>query len=70
MELVPITTKAASSNLAHGEEHSIQHYVIKIVSCLRLVGGFIWYSGFSINNIDRHDMTEIFLKVALRHHNT
>jgi hypothetical protein len=29
---VPITTKVASSNPAHGEMYSIQHYVIKFVS--------------------------------------
>jgi hypothetical protein len=30
-----------SSNLVHGEEYSIQHYVIKFVSDLRQVGGFL-----------------------------
>jgi hypothetical protein len=28
----PITTKVTSSNPAHGEVYSIQHYVIKFVS--------------------------------------
>ena len=35
MQPVPITTKVASSNPAHGEVYSIQHYVIKCISDLR-----------------------------------
>ena len=35
----------------------MQHYVIKFVSELRQVGGFL--------KTDRHDITEILLKVAL-----
>jgi hypothetical protein len=38
---VPITTKLVSSNPAHGEVYSIRHYVIKLVSDLRQVGGFL-----------------------------
>jgi hypothetical protein len=38
---VPITTEVVSSNPAHGEVYSIQHYVIKFVSDLRHVGGFL-----------------------------
>ena len=61
MQSVPITTKVVSLNPDHGEEYSIQHYVIKVVSGLRWVGGFLrvllfppqWY------------ITEILLKVAL-----
>jgi hypothetical protein len=34
---VLITTKVVSSNPAHGEVNSIQHYVIKFVSDLRQV---------------------------------
>ena len=41
-----ITTKAVSSNPAHDGVHSIQHYVIKIVSDRRQVGGFLRYTGF------------------------
>ena len=37
----PFTTKVVSLNLSHGEEYSIQHYVIKFVSDLRRVGGFL-----------------------------
>jgi hypothetical protein len=63
----------------------IQHYVIKFVSDLRQVGGFLyttlcdkvcqwlatgrWFSSgspvSSTNKADRHDITDILLKVAL-----
>ena len=33
--------KDVSSNPVHGEVYSIQHYVIKFVSDLRQVGGFL-----------------------------
>jgi hypothetical protein len=33
--------KVVSSNPAHGQVYSIQHYVIKFVSVLRQVGGFL-----------------------------
>ena len=45
-ESVPITTKVVSSNPVHGEVYSIQHYVIKFVSDLRQVGGFLWVLRF------------------------
>jgi hypothetical protein len=38
-------------------------YVIKFVSDLRQVDGFLVSS---TNNIDRHDITEILLKAALK----
>ena len=34
-------TKVVSSNPAHGEVNSIQQYVIKFVSDLRQIGGFL-----------------------------
>jgi len=43
---LPITTKAVSSNPAHGEVYSIQHYVINFVSDLRQVNGFLWVLRF------------------------
>ena len=46
MQSVPITTNVVSGNPAYGEVFSIQHYVIKFVSNLRQVGGFLRYSGF------------------------
>ena len=41
VQSVPITTKILSSNPVHGEVYSIQHYVIKFVSDLRQVCGFL-----------------------------
>jgi hypothetical protein len=41
VQSVPITTQVVSSNLIHGEVYLIQHYVIKFVSDLRQVGGFL-----------------------------
>ena len=41
VQSVPITTKVVSSNPVHGEVYSIEHYVIKFVSDLRQVGGFL-----------------------------
>ena len=47
--------------LYYGE---IQHYMIKCVTCDRSVV-YSWYSSFSTNKTDRHDITEILLQVAL-----
>jgi len=52
-----------SSNPAHGEVYSIQHYVRKFVSDLWQVGGFLRFP--PPIKTDRHDVTEILLKVAL-----
>jgi hypothetical protein len=41
MQSVPITTKIVSSNPAHGEEYSIQKYMIKFASVLRQDGDFL-----------------------------
>jgi hypothetical protein len=46
MQLVPITTKVMSSSPDHGEVYSVQHYVIKFVSDLWHVGGFLWIFQF------------------------
>jgi hypothetical protein len=46
LQSVPITSKVVSSNPAHGEVYSIQHYVINFVNDLRQVGGFSGYSSF------------------------
>ena len=40
MQSVPITTKVVSSNPIHGEVYLI-HYVMKFVSDLRQVSGFL-----------------------------
>ena len=46
MQSVPITTKVVSSNPDHARCSRYQHYVIKFVSDLRQVGGFLGYSVF------------------------
>jgi len=43
VQSVPITTKVVSSNPAHGEVYSIQQYVIKFVSVLQQIGGFLQF---------------------------
>ena len=59
---VSITTKVMSSNPVQGEVYSMQHYVIKFVSDLRHVDGFLRVIPFPppIKLI-----AEILLKVAL-----
>jgi len=42
VQSVLIITKVVSSNLAHGEVYSIQHYVIKFAKDLQKIGGFLW----------------------------
>jgi hypothetical protein len=57
--------KVVSSNPAHGEVYSIQYYVIKFVSDLRLIGGF--YPGTPVSSTDktdRYDIAELLLKVT------
>ena len=49
------------SNPAHGKMYSIQNYVIKFVCDLQQVDAPV----SSTNKTDRHDQTEILLKVAL-----
>jgi hypothetical protein len=60
MQSVPITTKVVSLN----PTQAIQHYVIKF----SVTTGW-WFSPgtlvFTINKTDRHDITEILLKVTL-----
>jgi hypothetical protein len=45
-----------SSNLARGGVYSIQHFVVKVVSDLRQVGGFLQ---------DHHNIPKILMKVAI-----
>ena len=64
MQSVPITTKFVSSNPAHREVYSIQHYVIKFVSDMRQDdGGFLRFP--LRNKSNSHDKTDILLKEAL-----
>jgi len=70
VQSVPIITKVVSSNSVHGEVCSIQHNVIKFVSDLRQVSGFLRVLRFppSIKltaTIYIFCVTEILLKVAL-----
>ena len=63
VQSVDITTKD-SSNSDHGEVYSIQHYMIKIVTCR----GLVVLSGFSVsstNKTDRRVLTELLLQLAL-----
>ena len=46
VQLVPFTTIVVSSNPAHGDVYSIQHYVIKFVSDPWLVCGSLRVPGF------------------------
>jgi hypothetical protein len=62
MQSMHITTRVVSSNPAHGEVNSIQHYVIKFV---RLVVYSASTPVSCTNKTYRHDITEILLKVAL-----
>jgi hypothetical protein len=41
VQSVPITIQVVNSNPVYGEMYSIQHYVIKLVSDLQQVGGFL-----------------------------
>ena len=41
VQSVPITTKVVSSNPVHGEVYSIEHDVIKFISDLQQVDGFL-----------------------------
>jgi hypothetical protein len=66
MQSVPITTKVVNSNPVHGKMYLIQHYLIKLVSDLRQVGGFSPGTPVSsTNKTDCHDIAELLLKVAL-----
>ena len=66
VQSVPITTKVVSSNTVHSKVYSIQHYVIKFVSGLQQVGGFLRFPPINLTTITiTHNIAEILLKVAL-----
>ena len=66
VQSVLITTKVVSLNPAHGESYLTQLYVIKFVSDLQQLCDFFWDSSLlHQKNSDRHNITEILLKVAL-----
>ena len=60
---VPITTKVVSLNPAHGELYSIQHYVIKFISELQHVGGFLRVLRFP------PQYNRNLVKSGVKHHN-
>ena len=61
-----ITSKGVSSNPYQGDVYSMQHYVIKFVSELQQVGGFLQVLRVSYTKKNEcYDITEILLKVAL-----
>ena len=63
---MPITTTVVRSNPVRGEVYSIQHYVKKFVSvCDNSVFSSSCTQVSSTSKTDRHDKTEILLKVAL-----
>ena len=54
----PITTKVVSSNPVQSEVNTIQHYLIKFVSDLRYVGGFLRELRIPfVNKTNRHNIT-------------
>jgi hypothetical protein len=64
MQSLPTTTKVVSWNHAHGEVYSIQHYVIKFVSDLQQVCGFLRVLLVSSTN-KASCLTKILLNVVL-----
>jgi len=72
MQSVSITTNVnvVSSNPAHGEVYSIQHYVIKFVSDLRQVNCFLHVLWFPPPiKIDRHHINDNFFESGVKHNN-
>ena len=64
---VSIITTNVSLNHVNVEVYLIQHYVIKCVSDLRQVGGFLRVLLFPLPiKLTPHDITEIFLKAVLK----
>jgi hypothetical protein len=56
VQSVPITTKVVISNPAHGKVYLIQYYVIKFVSELRQVRGFLSSPVSSYNKTDLNNI--------------
>jgi hypothetical protein len=63
IQSVPVTTDVVSSNLYQGEVYNIMWYILS-VTCDRSVV-FSSSSVSSTYKTDRHDITEILLRVAL-----
>jgi len=56
--------KVVSSNSAHGEAYTLQHYVLKFVSHVRQVGGFLQVRLFRPPITLTATITEILFKMA------
>jgi len=70
VQSVHITIKVVSSNPVRCSAYSIQHYVIKVVIDLRLVGGFLRRTPVSsTNKTDHHDITENIVESDVKYHN-
>ena len=52
LQLMPMTTKVVSSNSVHGKVYLIQHYVIKFVSDLWQVSGFLRFPPHNWNIVE------------------
>jgi len=65
---VDITTNVVSSN--SGEVYSIQYYVIKFVSDLLQIGGFLWVFQFPPPIKLKVALNTIILTITLCHLNT
>ena len=68
MHSVPISTKVVSSNPVHGKVSSIHNYVVKFVSVLWQVSGFLrvlWYPPSIKLTPMIYNVTEVLLKVTL-----
>ena len=68
MQSVPITTEVVTSNPAHVEVYSIQHYVIKFVSALRRVNGAV-DRGFKSKNYKMEFVVYLRTVVSVSQHN-
>jgi nitrogen fixation/metabolism regulation signal transduction histidine kinase len=76
MQSVPNFTNAASSNAAHGEVCPIHHYVIKHVSDLQQVDGFLLVLRFPPHKIKKEEYNNALQEIAtlqqrynnLKHH--
>jgi hypothetical protein len=64
VQSVPITTDVVSLNPTHGEMYSTQLYVIKFVSDLGQVDGFLWVLLLPHQKTDCHDIADVLLKMA------
>ena len=67
-----ITAKVVSLNPSHDEVYSVQHYVIKFLSDLRQVSGFLWVQQFPslIKKKGPPRNNWIIVESGVKHHNS